>query len=254
MYGFDGRVRYSEVDGGGLLRPDMLINYFQDCSTFQSEDGGVGIRYMLGQGAAWIVNYWQIDIRRYPALGERVVVGTSPYELRGFLGLRNFVMDTPEGERLAIANSVWSLLDLNRLVPVRATQKMVEVFELHDKLDMEYLPRKIAVPKQGGELLDSIVVDRGHIDSNRHVNNGQYVRFAVERIPPEELVTGLRVEYRRQAFIGDTMQFVQYVREPERSGDPGIRTITMGTPDGALYAAAELRVRRRTEREQDAWL
>ena len=37
MYEFNSRVRYSEIDHHGTLTLPALINYFQDCSTFQSE-------------------------------------------------------------------------------------------------------------------------------------------------------------------------------------------------------------------------
>ena len=43
MYEFDSRVRYSEVDHHGTMTVPALINYFQDCSTFQSEQLGYGM-------------------------------------------------------------------------------------------------------------------------------------------------------------------------------------------------------------------
>ena len=42
MYTFDSRIRYSEIGEDGNLTLPGLINYFQDCSTFQSEDLGIG--------------------------------------------------------------------------------------------------------------------------------------------------------------------------------------------------------------------
>ena len=44
MYTFDSRIRYSETDSEGKLTMASIINYFQDCSTFQSEDLGLGWR------------------------------------------------------------------------------------------------------------------------------------------------------------------------------------------------------------------
>ena len=37
MYQFDSRVRYSETGENGELTLTGMINYLQDCSTFQSE-------------------------------------------------------------------------------------------------------------------------------------------------------------------------------------------------------------------------
>lgn len=42
MYEMKARIRYSEVGTDGKLMLSALVNYFQDCSTFQSEDLGVG--------------------------------------------------------------------------------------------------------------------------------------------------------------------------------------------------------------------
>ena len=37
-YEFEGKVRYSEIDHRATMTLPALINYFQDCSTFQSEE------------------------------------------------------------------------------------------------------------------------------------------------------------------------------------------------------------------------
>ena len=63
MYTFDARIRYSEVDSRRRLTVEKLIDYFQDCTTFQSEDLGVGLDFMTARGIAWVINYWQIQIR-----------------------------------------------------------------------------------------------------------------------------------------------------------------------------------------------
>lgn len=89
MYAFDSRIRYSETDSEGDLTLDALLNYFQDCSTFHSEDVGLGIGYMKEIGQVWVLSSWQIVVNRYPKLGEKVKIVTLPYELKVFLGYRN---------------------------------------------------------------------------------------------------------------------------------------------------------------------
>ena len=73
-YTFDSRVRYSEVDHQGTLTLPALMNYLQDCSTFQSEDIGVGLSVLRERKRAWLLSYWQVEVRRYPKLGERITV------------------------------------------------------------------------------------------------------------------------------------------------------------------------------------
>ena len=46
MYSFNSRIRYSELDETGRLRLESLLDYFQDCSTFHSEDIGLGVDYL----------------------------------------------------------------------------------------------------------------------------------------------------------------------------------------------------------------
>ena len=101
MFEFETKIRYSEVDSDGKLSLLGLLNYFQDCSTFQSEELGVGIEYLKEKGMLWALSAWQIVVKRYPGLCENVTVGTAPYEFHGFIGNRNFWMKDSNGEMIA---------------------------------------------------------------------------------------------------------------------------------------------------------
>ena len=35
QYTIDGRIRFSEVDHTRIITLPVIVNYFQDCSTFQ---------------------------------------------------------------------------------------------------------------------------------------------------------------------------------------------------------------------------
>lgn len=233
MYTYNTRIRYSEADCENKLTPEGLLNYFQDCSTFQSEDLGIGVKYMLEHRLVWALNSWQIDVARYPEIGERVEVGTLPYEFKGFIGFRNFWMKDEAGRRLAVANSVWTLLSLDTGKPVRPFQEMLDGYQISPKLEMEYLPRKIAVP-EGGEAKPSFVITRHYLDTNHHVNNGQYVKMALEYPEKENFtVARLRAEYRKQAYLDDVFYPVVC-----RRGDS--YTVSLNDGEGSPYAVVEL--------------
>ena len=75
-YEFDGRIRYSEIDHRGTITLPALINYFQDCSIFQSEAIGRGTGRLREEKKAWVLSYWQIIVNRYARLCEKVTTGT----------------------------------------------------------------------------------------------------------------------------------------------------------------------------------
>ncbi len=60
-----------------------------------------------------MLSAWQIHVRRYPSLGEAVKkITTWASGFKGFLGMRNFTMETEDGEMLACANSIWSYVNM----------------------------------------------------------------------------------------------------------------------------------------------
>ena len=108
-------------------------------------------------GQVWVLSSWQIVVNRYPKLGEKVKIVTLPYELKVFLGYRNFAMLDEQGEYLAKANSLWSLLDVGTGKPVMVNEAMHKGYEIDEKLDMEYAPRKIAVEYKNQAFLDDVL-------------------------------------------------------------------------------------------------
>ena len=130
IYSFDGRVRYSEIGENGLLTLPGVLNYFQDCSTFQSEEVGLGIKVLKEWKRFWVLSAWQVIVERYPAMGEQIRTSTWAYGFRGFMGFRNFTMDTMEGERLAYANTFWTYINRENDFPVKLTERDTEGYGL----------------------------------------------------------------------------------------------------------------------------
>lgn len=176
MYEFNSRVRYSEIDHHGTLTLPALINYFQDCSTFQSEDVGLGTEVLKEEKRAWILSYWQVIAERYPALGERITIGTFPTEFKGLFGNRNFYIKDERGNMIAKAYSVWVFLDTETGRPVRPEEKDIKPYGMGEALDMPYEGRKISLPEET-EVLEAFPVRRYHIDTNEHVNNASMCRW-----------------------------------------------------------------------------
>ncbi|MBR5376394.1 MAG: acyl-[Lachnospiraceae bacterium] len=235
MYSFEGRVRYSETDENENLTLLAILNYFQDCSTFHAEDYGIGYDVLKKMGCFWVLNYWQIDVYRYPKMCEKISIGTSPYDCKGFLGFRNFFMDDSEGKRVAMGNTLWTFLNLKTGKPDRVPEDVVRSYGPMEKLDMEYETRKIKIPEGlAGCAKEPFEVRRQHLDANNHVNNGQYVQMALDYVKKGFRVDRMRAEYKKAAYLGDVMYPVVYAGE-------GYCAVSLGDSEGKEYALVEFK-------------
>ncbi len=235
MYTFGSRVRYSETDECGRLTLTGIMNYLQDCSTFQSEDIGLGISYLTDRHKAWWLSSWQIVVDRYPVLGEEIVVGTWPYDFKGFYGYRNFTICDKAGEYLVRANSVWFLFDTEKGRPVKIEPEDLRGYGNgnEERLSMDYASRKIQLPEEYEET-EPVTIGKHYIDTNHHVNNAQYVEIAREVLPDEMEVYELRVEYKKAAVFGDVVY-------PRISRTEEGYTVSLCDEGGAAYAVIWLR-------------
>lgn len=231
MYTFQSRVRYSEVGEDKKITLLSILNYFQDCSTFHSEELGVGLNYLERQERIWVLNSWQIVVNRYADLCEDISVETWPYAFSGFTGLRNFAMRGQDGELLAYANTLWAFLDTGRGRMVKVDPQVAKAYTLEEPLSMEYAPRKVPVP-ENAQPQASFWVHKSHLDTNHHVNNGQYVQMAKDYLPDEFSIGQMRAEYKKQAVLGD--EIFPWVEQME-----GRCTVALCDQERKPYAVVE---------------
>ena len=226
-YTCDLRIRFSEVDAEGFLKCDNFINYFQDCSTFQSEDLGIGVDYLRKQDLAWVVCNWQIEIIKYPRLGDKVTVGTFSYGIKSFMGYRNYFMKDESGEYIAKASSIWVLLNTSTEKMTKVDKKQIELYGAEEKLDMNYGSRKISIPDDV-EALSPIEIKSYHLDPNGHVNNGQFINIALDSSTIDKRPLGIRAEYKKQGFEGNIII-------PHVNGG----LVDLRNPEGESYCVVE---------------
>lgn len=231
-YSFESRIRFSEIDHKKKLTLPGIINYFQDCTTFQSEFLGLGVDYLSKCQRAWVLSAWQVEILRYPEIMEEVSVHTWASGFKRMTGDRNFCMEDKGGKTLARANSLWVYMDLAKGRPAKPSEDELALYGIGEPLDMEQMNRKISLPKEM-ETKEAFVVKRYHIDTNEHMNNGQYVQMALEFIEEME-VKRLRAEYKNSAVYGDVI-VPRVGKEEERT------VVELCGETGKLYAVVEVR-------------
>jgi acyl-ACP thioesterase len=209
MYNYNVKVGYSVTDSTLTMTIPAILDCFEDAATYEAETGPVSMANLASLGIVWVLSSWQIEVERRPKLFENIKIFTAPYDFKGFLGYRNFWIEGESGEVIVKASSIWTLLDTDNLRPTKPTEEVLKGYELKEKLDMDYKPRKIAIkgnPIEG----ESFKIRKYQIDSNQHVNNVEYVKLAMETLPMDKEVTSLRVEYKKSAHYGDTLKTLIY--------------------------------------------
>ena len=142
-------------------------------------------------------------------------------------------MEDESGATVAYANSLWTYLDLETGMPANVSEQQIEAYTLEEKYPMEYAPRKIKMPVDMAEY-ESFPVRPHHLDTNHHVNNGQYVAMAEEFVPAGFCVHQMRAEYKGQAVLGDIIV-------PKVKQEQGVCTVALCSENGEPYAVVELK-------------
>ncbi|MBQ6994624.1 MAG: acyl-[Lachnospiraceae bacterium] len=232
MYTFETRVRYSEVDDKLILTLPALAKYFQDTCIFDSENKAVvNMEYLASRKLAWVLSSWQIVIERLPKLNEAIKIYTVPYEFKSFMGYRNFWMEDADGHCIVKASSIWTLIDFEHMRPCKPDEEILSGYPLGEKLDMDYAPRKITVEGEGKAGQEQVVY-RAQIDSNHHLNNSEYITMAYEYLPENIALSQLRVEYKKQAYLGEKICPVVYEQQ-------GKVQVQLNDIEGVPYAIVE---------------
>lgn len=234
VYTIENRIRFSEIDHTRKITLPGIINYFQDCSIFQSEKIGYGLEYLRENKRAWVLSAWQIVVDRYPQFGENVTTSTFATGFKGIFGERNFCMKDENGKTVAYANSLWVYMDLEKNRPTKPSPEERQAYGVSEPLEMEAMSRKIEVLQPVVEY-PSFPVRKYHIDTNEHVNNCQYVQMALEVLPEDVPVRRVRVEYKKSAVYKDII-----IPMVAQDGD---RIVTeLCGKEGEPYAVVEFRM------------
>ena len=162
-------------------------------------------RYFAEQHMAQLLATRQVEIVRVPEYKEELTVTTSVYGMKPMFGFRNTFIYDAEGKPCYKTWSMGAFVDKSAGKLKRVDDATMASMSLEPQLEMDYKDRRIILPKEDGEVLEPVKVLRADIDYNRHVNNANYVRMAMELLPEGFDVKGLRVEYRVAAKLGDTL-------------------------------------------------
>jgi acyl-ACP thioesterase len=204
MYSYQDRIKYSEVDANLDLTYFGLVNYMQNCSCFHSDDVGVGVYYLAPKQLGWFVTSYEIHINRMPKYSEKVKVCTWPYQVRGMMAHRLYSIEAEDGEVLMYADSLWVLMDLDKLKPARLTDEIVNAYPIDATLPQFNLEHsKLRLATELEKVGEFTVTDR-YLDTNNHMNNSHYIDVTRLYLPEQSFST-ININYKKAALLDDKL-------------------------------------------------
>ena len=205
MYSLNYKVTTSTCDSDGRLKLFSALQMMQDCSEMWIDSEPGVKQFFAEQNMTQLLATRQVEVVRVPEFKEELTVVSSVYGMKPMFGFRNTFIYDAEGRPCYKTWSMGVFVDKATGKLKRVDDATIASMNIDPQLEMTYRDRRIILPKTGGEILEPIKVLRADIDYNKHLNNANYVRMAMELLPEDFVVSGLRVEYRIPAKLGDKL-------------------------------------------------
>lgn len=205
MHEWKSRVTIGQCGPDGRMTLPAVVDALQSCTQFWFDSEPGLAEFLRGENAMIILSTRQVDVLRHPRHGEEICIQTRVYESNGFYGYRNTALYTAAGELLVASWCVGAFVRLSTGRPLRLPPQQVQGICIDDKLEMDYLPKKIRPPKEGFAPVEPVRAGPFDIDIYGHVNNAKYLRMACEVLPEWTGYNRLRVEYKKPVLEGETL-------------------------------------------------
>lgn len=212
MY-FTSRVKasYYDCDCDNRLKISAAMQYMQQTSSEHLEALGMPYQKLYAENMVFLLSKMCIKVHRMPVNTQEMIVGTAPINTRGARFVREFIIESTDGERMISALSLWLLVDPHTRRILRPASFPYPLPYRDSLIDGVIDDMRMPGLLETGERLHTEVQIRySHIDCNRHVNNCAYADFVCDALPHDELtgrgIDTLVISYQNEAKWGDTLE------------------------------------------------
>ena len=232
MFETDRKIYCSQIGEGGEVRNSGLVDILQDTSDLHLMNHPVLAPFFKETGSVMFLTHRQVDILRRPKYGENIRTKTWTYELNRMYGSRNTMVLGEKGDVCIRSIAGGAFMDVKTGRPIRVSADLIAQVKSYEKLEMEYLPRKIAVPDTAPTITCQMVIRRSDIDMNSHVNNARYFDITDELFHECHKAKRLRAEYKFPIKRGDIVF-------ADRYDTPSGCIISLRDDSGKIYCNVE---------------
>jgi len=224
-------VTASRVGSDGKLTQVAALDMIQDTDCIGAESDESLNQFLEENDMAMFIVSRQVKFFDLPSYRESVCLRTMPYLCNAHFGYR--YTELSSGGRLcAYSHTIAVYVNLTSGRPGRINKELAEDIETHEPLNAPLGERRVIVNTSFENSCCELTISPRDIDVNNHVNNIRYIEKAISILPEDFIVSGLRVEYKTSAKLGDTLF-------AERRGSSTVQYITLSDINGKAYSVME---------------
>ena len=214
-YTRETRAMYYDCDVNNRLKISAAMQYMQQTSSEQMECMGISPEKLMAEDMVFLLSQSGLMIHRMPLATEPVKITTAATSFRGARFVREFAMESWEGERLLSASTLWLLVHPSNRKIIRPNDFPYKI-ELEPSFVSNSLS-ELGIPKRpenANPHVLTVPVRYSHLDCNRHVNNAIYADFICDVLEYDDVTSrGIRtvlIKFQNEAKLSDELAISRY--------------------------------------------
>jgi acyl-ACP thioesterase len=203
----------------GLIKANALMQYMQEAAACHAEELGLGFHDLKQRGCFWVLVNLRIEMAIAPRWGDEMIVTTWPSGCTRLIASREFIGRSRDGREFFRAASDWMILDRQSGRPKNLDRLGLNLPQSGPKA-LSAAPTRV-LPAEEYEEVCSLRVPFSALDFNGHVNNTEYVRWALDAVHQKmgslpEMRT-IELTYLAEVFEGEEIGLLVRL-DPGRTG------------------------------------
>ncbi|MDD3236742.1 MAG: thioesterase [Candidatus Gastranaerophilales bacterium] len=216
MFEKDYEIKFYEVDYKNKLKESVLLNFLQDIAAVHAEMLGFGYSFIAPKCLGWFLLKYHLKIYNWPQNIEKITIKTWPKKIQKLSCLRDFEIYAPNGDKIALVSSSWVLTDFNTRKIVVPSKVLNEFPYLEKDVFQTNFAKIPEVQKIDFEKTYDVRYD--DIDINQHVNNANYLTWALEVLGFEfranHTISELEINYKKELKYGNqVLSIAEYIED-----------------------------------------
>ena len=163
-----------------VLKPGAMLQFLQDLASDNAEQLNFGYSYIVKHNLAWFLLKYRLEFDDYPEGIYDLTIKTEPRGYNKMFAYRDFYI-SHNGRQIGRAASTWTLVDLTTKSMASAADVLSgnKFMVQHEKRENDLNYGKIRLPEKF-DVEKTFEVRFDDLDVNKHVNNANYIVWAIE--------------------------------------------------------------------------